>query len=759
MRNRKRRILAGCMAIVLVLSTFLSTADVYAGRKTKSYSDDFDNESVLNSYDSEIWSELGTGGTIKTKQLTNPDKVLEFKGKSANGENTVMMTVDWYWEIHSLSFDIKVPEQGSWFGLDFVDIDEPEDYLGDYKKKGDPMCYGSFKLTEEDDFGIPGTEWTHWGFADKNIAGQWVSVKIVPENEKSGKIYMAPRGKAFDKTKAQTITLGENQSFHNCNVVFSDYAFSGYMLDNIIIETDTGTIKEDFSDDKNQYFEVITLLEDKSNIALQIVEEGAVRKLDFKGSNKGDRIVSNKPILAEDKYLEDNETVLDVKFNADFSKATSKEEIAYVFAMSDLGTEPFQNTWAYIVSGTSGRLVKFSDKGKESVKATVNFGKTLKEDELEVTLNKKGVFTVKLNGKQITTFNGVDSYGGYTAFAANTKITKGIYLDDVTIDNYIYDVIKTKSLKDDFSKNLLGTEGNSDYAYYAESGTISVNDGELWYEGCLDNTYFGPAYEYETYEMTFKLTSILGTEDVNEKQNATAPDRWIGIDFGKQSAATKQYGTYGMFLIRVTHPEDKKASEWKKADAALWRLEGSSQLKGETFKQVKDIPASYFKDITYDDKNKFKSDISPDAAVCFKVVAKENSIALYMKRADEKNYTLYITVDNVNPAGWMGITCTGWTYWTLDDFAVKNTAKVFNQAPEVIIEEVKKVSYEERGLNVEDTGWEEEQLLNQNKNTKNNSVVIIVAVAAGVVVVAALAVTAVVVSRKKKKDSKKGGDE
>lgn len=759
MRNRKRKILAGCMAAVLVLSTIVPTANVYAGRKTKSYADDFDNESVLKSYDSEVWSELGTGGTIKTKQITNPDKVLEFKGKSVNGENTVMMTIDWYWEVHSLSFDVKVPEQGSWFGVDFVDIDEPEDYVGDYKKKGEPMCYGSFKLSEDDDFGIPGTDWTYWGFSDKNIAGQWISVKIEAENAKSGKIYIAPKGKSFDKSKAQKITLGEKQSFNNCNIVFTDYAFSGYMLDNIVINTDTGVIKEDFGDDKNQYFEAITLLEDTSAFSMQIVEEGAVRKLDFKGANKGDRLVSNKPILAEDKYLNDDETVLDVSFNVDFSNAKSGEEIAYVFAMSDLGAEPFQNTWAYIINGTSGRLVKYNDKGKEKIKATGNFGKTLKNDDIEITLNKKGDFSVKLNGKQITSFKGVDSYAGYTAFGANSKITKGIYLDDVVINNYIYDVITTKSFKDDFSKNRLGTTGNSDYAYYEESGSISVNNGELWYEGCLDNTYFGPAYEYETYEMTFKLTSILGTDDDNEKQNATAPDRWIGIDFGKQSATTKQYGTYGMFLIRITHPEDKKDSEWTKAESALWRLEGSSQLKGETYTQVKDIPASYFKDITYDGKNKLREDISSDAAVCFKVVAKENSIELYMKRADEKNYTLYITVDNVNPAGWMGITCTGWTYWTIDDFAVKNTAKVFNEAPEVVIEEVQKVSYEERGLNVKDTGWEEEQLLNKDNDSGTNAVVI-VSIIAGMAVIMLAGITVVIFMKKKRKvNMKKGGDE
>lgn len=749
MRKRKTKVAAGCMAAILALSVFFPFADVSAGRKTKTYSDDFDNESTLDSYDAEIWSELGTGGTVKTTQLKEPGKVLTFKGSSANGENTVMMSLDWYWEIHSLTFDIKVPTKGSWFGLDFVDIDEPEDYVGDFKDKGEPMCYGSLKMSDESVFSLSGTDWTEWGFADKNIAGQWVSVKIVTDDAKTGKIYLAPRGKAFDKSKARKLTLGENQSFYNSNIVFCDYAFSGYMLDNIEIKTDTGVVKEDFNDDKNQYFEMITLKEDKSSVSLQIVEEGAVRKLSFANAAVGDRLVSNNVILAEDKYLNDTEEVLHATFSPDFTDADKNSEIAYVFGLSDVIAEPFLGTWAYVVSGTSGKLVQFTTDGVEKVKANGSFGKTLKGDKIELSLTKAGVFKVYLNGTQILSCTGVKDYAGNFAFVAKSKIEKAVYLDDVTVSNHIYDVLTTKSFQDDFSTNRLGTGTESDYAYYAESGSINVSNGELAYEGCLDGTYFGPAYEYETYEMTFKLTSILTTEDDNEKQHATALDRWIGIDFGKQNPSTKKYGTYGMLLIRVTHPEDQKMSEWKTSTSSLWRLEGSSELEDETYTQVKDIPASYFKDISYDGKTKMREDISSDAAVCFKVVAKENRVELYMKRADEKKYTLYITVDGVNPAGWTGITCTGWSYWTIDDFAIKNTAKIYNEAPEIVIEETEKVSYEERGLNVKDTGWAEEQKLNANRDSGTNPMVLIGGVA-GVVVLLGLGIGIGVVRKKKK---------
>ena len=760
MRKRQMRVAAGCIAAVMALTLLLPGPDASAGRKTKKVSDDFDNVSTLDSYDSEIWSEYGSNTSIKTVQLTEPGRVLQFKGKKTNGETTVLMSKEWYWEVHSLSFDVKIPENGSWMGLDFVDIDEPEDYVGNFKDKGEPMCYGSLKMSSGDDFGIPGTDWTYWGFSQKELSDTWVSVKIVSDGERTGKIYMAPQGRAFNESRGQEITLGEGQSFHNCNVVFLDYAFSGYMLDNVVINTDTGVYEEDFEDEKNDLLEGITIEEDTTKFSFQIVEDGAVRKLSIADAAAGDRLISNTAIKNEDEYLEDSEEVLNTSFTIDFSGANANEEIAYVFGLQDINSDPFAGAWAYVMNRNGARLAKYAEDGTENVAASHYFGRTLSGDTVTLSLTKDGHFKVLVNGGQVLACDGVSGYGGYTGFAAKTAVSNAVYVDDVKISNHIYDVITTKSFSDDFSKNRLGTPGNSDYAYHAESGSITVYNGELSFDGCLDNTYFGPAYEYETFEMSFKLTSILGTDNDSEKQNATAPDRWIGIDFGKQSATAKQYGTYGMFLIRITHPEGE--TNWETAESALWRLEGSSQMKGETLTKVRPIPASYFKDITYDGKTTQRDSISPDAAVCFKIVALENRMELYMKRADEENYTLYMTVDGVNPAGWTAITCTGWTFWTIDDFEIKNTATVYHEAPEVVIEDVKKVSYEERGIGVKDTWWEEEQCLNQKKGKGISPVVWI----SSIVGIAAVGTAAGVLYRTRKKKAaeetdtqkKEGGD-
>lgn len=748
----KMKALARFLALAIVVCSLLPAIRVSAERESRIIADSFDNAGTVGAYEMEKWSAYASDGAFAVEQITEPEQVLQFKGKNANGENTVLMSRDWYWEVHSLSFDMKMPAIGSWIGIDFPDIMEPTDYLGNFKDLGDPMCYGSFRASSEDDFGFAGTTWTYWGFHSDNIADTWVSVKIVADNEKTGTLYMAPKGQAFNTAKGKQITLTEGRSFYNCNIVFTDYAFSGYMLDNIVIETDTGVYTEDFNNEKLEQFELVTFNKNTQEFSVQIVEDGAVRRMGISNAAQNDRLIANDEILQSDEHLNGDEQVLNASFWLDMSGAEPDQELAYVFGLAEQSSDPFAESWGYVMNQKGGRLVRFESDGTETVIAQSDFRSGMRGSTISLSLKKDGSFRVTENGGLLLSGTGVTGYGGYTGFAAKTDITKPMYLDDVAVSNGIYRVITTKSFSDDFSANRLGTGGNSDYAYHEESGSITVSGDELAYNGCLDGTFFGPAYEYETYELTFELTSILATDDENEVQNATYLDRWIGIDFGKKNINTTTYGSYGMFLIRI-RPNDAD-TQWDTADSGIYKLESVSTLKGEEYIEVKPIPASYFTDITYDEKTRQREDISPDAAVCFKLVAAKNQMELYMKRADQEEYTLYSILKNVQPQGYLGITCTGWTYWTIDNFAIKNTAEIYKEAPEVVIQEPELVSYEERGLGIVDTGWDEEVELNANRTPAAAAINWAVpAVIVGVVVVAATAVVAITVGKRKKKEA------
>ena len=65
------------------------------------------------------------------------------------------------------------------------------------------------------------------------------------------------------------------------------------------------------------------------------------------------------------------------------------------------------------------------------------------------------------------------------------------------------------------------------------------------------------------------------------------------------------------------------------------------------------------------------------------------------------------------------------------------------------IEETQTVSYEERGLGVQDTGWEEEQKLNENSSA-GISPMVWIAGTGGIVVVGAIVLILYCVRKKKK---------
>ena len=753
-RTKLTFVVSFCLILALFASLLMPGMNALAARQTQTISDSFDGLEFKDAFDTRIWTDYMADSSIKIKELSKPEKVMGFEGSKGNGEIAVLMSTDWYWEIHSFSFDFKIPAgvssaDGSWAAIDFVDIDEPQDYVGDYgEENGKPMCYGSMRVCSDLVFGIPNMDWTDWGFSDKKISDTWVSVKIVSDEADTGKLYIAPKGKKFDETKGYDIYLGEGRSFHNANIVFLDYKFSGYQLDNIVIETDKGVFKENFENGESKLFTPVTCYTSMTDYSIGVMENNINRKLTIENAMSGDILIANSALKQEDEHLGASEEVMNTSFSVKFNGNDVGEEIAYVFGLHKNDSNPFSETWAYIMNRKGGRLVRYGVDGSQEVLGKNNFSSAGTGSALTLSLTKGGTFKVSENGSQVLKCKGVTEYKGYAGFVAVTETKKPIYIDDLVISNTIYNVVTTKTVSHDFEIDNLGTPSGADFGHDITGGVISISNGELLYEGCYDGTWFGPAYPYETYEMTFKLTSILGTED-KEAMEATGPDRWIGIDVGKKDSTQRAYGTYGMIYIRITPPSD--GTDWKEAAATLYKAD-NSDMEGEDFKVVTPIPASLFKDITYDGTTKSRADISADAAVCFKVVATENRVDLYMKRVDQEKYTLYVTLDNVKPEGYVNIACTAYTFWTLDDFEVKNTASIYNEP--VVKEETEfvPVSLEERGIDVEDRWWSYEQTLNANTGY---SIPVVICIVTGVLLVGVGISLGCLSWRKKKRSAEK----
>ncbi len=713
--NKLRYALLKIFSVGLISAVLLSSVAVSGLQKDITVEDDFYNKKTLSTVDEEIWTL--TGDSIGAVELEKPGRILKFNGNSVTAETALIMT-DWYYEIKSLSFDFKIPKgagSNDIFFFDFIDVDKPRDYCGDYSSKyGKPMCYETWPKTAFSSKAPAIGKWKDYGFSSDTVDNQWVSVKVEAISDNTANFYIAPKGKAFKKKNI--LTLSGKHTFLNSAVVFGDYQFIGYQLDNIVLKTESSVFKEDFEDDKNDLFKTVTINEDKEKFSFDIEEDGGVRKLAFKNSNVDDSIIAINKLEGENKHLKDNDVVLNTTYNMTFPNGCSGE-ISYVFGLEENDGSPACENWAYVMNKSGGRIVYYDEDGNEKVKGTQSYGSN--DVNIKITLTKSGKLTVTANGNAISA-NGVNKYDGFTGFSVRKEVKNTIYLDDVNIKNTYYNVLTTKSINEDFSENRMGTQGNSDYAFNAEGGSFAVSDGELAFNGLSDNSYFGPAYQYETCELSFKLTGIYVTEDATDAKNATYCGKWLGLDFGKSKSTVSSYGTYCTFATMLTHGEDINNSEWKDAGLFTYKDDNLSPLKSVVINNIKPIPADYFKDISYDGSSKQKDDIPADKAVCFKYVIATDGIKLYMKRASESDYTLYAELNDVDTSGYFALCCTGYSFWTIDDFKIKNTSSVYNEAPPVEIEEITLPSLESRGIGVKDTGYDKEIELNKNRGSSFN---------------------------------------
>ena len=126
-----------------------------------------------------------------------------------------------------------------------------------------------------------------------------------------------------------------------------------------------------------------------------------------------------------------------------------------------------------------------------------------------------------------------------------------------------------------------------------------------------------------------------------------------------------------------------------------------SYTSAELNKQIvhyKYLPKEYFDAIQYDDIEKGEADILAKDALCFRYVAENGTIRMYMKRACDAEYQLYASISGVETTGYVTLNVTGWTTMTIDDFSISNISNVYvnadSFAPEKVVEEKKIVVYE-----------------------------------------------------------------
>ncbi len=749
--------------LVALLSVSFCNVSAFASTLKTTTSDDFDNSQNVGSVDTETWT--ASSSAIKTEEVLEPTYALKLGSAGGTEVQAALVSKELLTNLKTITFDIKCNTKQNWINIAFPKTREVLTTDNDGKPTNGE--FNPYRMPSES-----GRKSIRplGGVFKQN---EWQSVKIEVLTANTCYIYITDKGKEFPtepftKDTGEPYMLADTDSFESCyfemelNTSENRDTDPHVFVDNFKFESSDGTVWE-------ENFESQTMVNLESIGATVTQEDGSTasytpdhtielvqgsNRLAFDAVQKGDFLKLNKKIEKNDKFLKSEDAVLDITFDMFFdADAAESDSLSCFFAMADDAENPLNGSWCYTFTKNGGAVEHYNADGTkaELTQNTCSLANLASDNgsRIQLKLTAGGTLIVFENSEEKMRFEGIDGYEGFCGFVATVDNQSKIQLDSVAVSEYCFEKVKTKSVSTNFSSNYFGPEGNEDFVYNADSGTIEVSNNELVLSRCSDSTYFGSAYKYDNFVAEFKMTSIYGGwkkgDSVADKM---AANRWIGFDFGRKTATLRNYGTYGTLAVRVTHPtknnDDNKdlVSNWKSCETFLYKSAGVSELTGEVVTRVNSIPSSYFQNITYDGTNTHRDDISADAAVCFKIVGEGNKISLYMKRADEGDYTLYVTVEGVKVSGYLAIVCTGYAYCSFDDFSITNTAEIYDIADTPVPDEDSGVTKTEiiydRANN--DVNWQEELDLNSGAASSGADIVWIVVVSVLGAVAVALAV-------------------
>lgn len=512
--------------------------------------------------------------------------------------------------------------------------------------------------------------------------GEWMTMKFVRTSSTTMDLYVCERGGNVDEAIPTTITI-ENAEANFDKFYFAIAGEGGqeFSLDNIVVQSESVNINERvYGDTVNENIKAY-------GAPFEIVSPDS--SLTFLNSNKGDGVQYNYPMEEETSIIEDLE-VLKMKYTASFANANEGDAVAFAFGVA--GGQTYEDYSYACVMEKDGVSLVFFENGEQTVILDKVSANLVNDTQIEVVANKNGEISLYVNdmpqGK--TTVDLDVYYTGAFGFYATKDNTGSVAIDSVRMVTKTYHVPVTKSVSHNFSNDFYGNEGYEDFVWNAthEENGMYVKDGKLVYDNVADDTFFGSAHEYDNFVLDFKLCSVKVGE------NATGPNKWLGIDIGKNSAGKTQYGT-NFLLAHEIVPTANEIGYW------TYTHETSQYMSSDLNKQIvqyKKLPKAYFDAIQYDDIEKTEADILEKDALCFRYVVENGTIRMYMKRACEAEYQLYATMSGVETTGYVAITVTGWTTLTLDDFSMSNISSAYvnadSFAPETVIQENKVVIYD-----------------------------------------------------------------
>lgn len=766
----KTKIMSLILCFVLMIAAIavgvgsLNRNALAAQERTSIVVDNFDNPDNRNAYEKTNWMKATDTVSLdrnNTFAQTDPyDNDVCFWGQEgADPALNIIRTSDKYYGIESIQYDLnfyKKTQDGAWCAMTFVENDTGYDYmvpnlinyksLGGYARSNTygrgkvivPVQYADNASTykEGDPYSIKSANiGKYLGLSESGVLNEWITVKYVMIEEKSAEkyaafdIYMWVRGGEMPAEPICRTTVeigGDFKSASITNGVQLRFIWNNNVwMDNVVIDCEKKV------DAKGAETPVSEPVVETFTYGLQDMEKSVFRtvKTSFNtyvyglGHYQATNGKAFARLMASRSVAEDKSTLVDFEvINAKFLAKVDSGKSAFLFGVKGFPGKLDDGAYAVefikTTDGAEVSLVKYY-KEKQEIKSDVlgtlpAYSVGSEWAEIEISVNKNGKVTVYENGMTLGTLEGVQKYSGSCGLMIVEEGTNASF-DNVDISSYIYDIPTTKSVSTDFENDYLGPVSKPDFVMGVNnSNTYHIADGELVYKGAIRDDFLAANYEYDTFVVEYKITSILsqcshsGSCDCAE---STPSYNWIGLDIGRKNASVK-LGSYCSLGFYIAKRGPAKPGFIKAPPSQIGSIEQTMVIDGQEITVTSsDISYELFRGVTYDGVNKLRSDVKASDAVCVKWVGNGNSIELYLKTAGEIEYVKYMTVNGINTSGYLALVNNNVSFFTLDDVVVTNTSPIYyvptNLYPDRIILE-KDEEYNPNDYRQNDDLFEEE---------------------------------------------------
>lgn len=653
--------------------------------------------------DHDIWTE-GEGNEIG--QSKDAQTYLSNAGGSRNAESYTFSTAKKYTGISKVSFDYFFSTAAynsnpvKWFSLYMVD--EQNDYYKEYDDGGGTtysLVYAGLGRVV-----ATGLTSSSYGATDslgisKTSNNSWVHCELTINSATNFTYSLSNVGEAidhsFDKTSNYYVPGIDLQNAYfglTCSNEEGELRF-----DNFRIEHADGVLEEDFSE-----FDEIGIDTPIFNMVYNPLNGGENNDYkysivnnsycEFDNAKVGDFIYSNDEVIDGAPEVKDID-IIDMNFDA---KITSGYKLGFYFGYRPEMTN-FDDCFKLEITGTTGKVYcKYMD-GEEEKNKTVSFTLTdLKnESNIRLVINKETGLKIYQNNNVVKNGtsniiwpkNLVENFFGRLVITLVQKGSGVCYIDNIVVRNDKFFKPVSKSVSHDFSLEYWGNEDSPDFVLdNVNHFGSAVKDGKLFFNKASDDTFFASAHQYDNFIMDFKLCNIYGGSTKSGVDGMTNKNCWIGIDLSRKRAAASKYGSYATLITNITPDVASNPSQWRQGCYTDTNVSPITSFDVKV-KKYDDIPTSLFEALYYETENQ-KDTISPLDAVCFRYVAEDGNISLYLKKESDQRFTKYYTYSNLELNGYFALVCTGFLYCEIDDFSMTNTSDVYTNAPVYIPEPI-----------------------------------------------------------------------